>query len=98
MTLNQRLYQMGPEYSAICGHLHRALTTIEDAADFNPPSMSLHRLEIVMRCVIEAARDLENAHKVLKGREIPDSWQSGGPPNFFGREDRFAASVSAPRD
>ncbi len=89
MTLNERLDQIGPQYRAICEHLHRALTTIEDAADFNPPSMSLHRLETVMSYVIQAARDLEKVHKLLKGSEMPDLWQSGRPAKPLGSKDRF---------
>ena len=65
MTLNQRLDQMGPQYRAICGGLHRAVTIIEDAAGSNPPSMSASRLETVIRIIINLAADLEQAQKAF---------------------------------
>jgi hypothetical protein len=58
---------MGPQYRAICGRLYRALAIIEDAAGSNPPNISLSRLEIVIRMIIETGADLEEAHKALKG-------------------------------
>jgi hypothetical protein len=67
MTLNERLDQMGPQYRAICGRLHRALTMIENAAGSDPPNMSLTRLEAVIKLIIETGADLEKAHKTLKG-------------------------------
>jgi hypothetical protein len=66
MTLNERLDQLGPQYRAICGRLHRALLMIEAAARSDPPDMSLTRLEAVIKIIIETGADLEKAHKALK--------------------------------
>ena len=66
MTFNQRLDQMGPHYRAASGNLSRALAIIEDAASSNPPYMSSDRLELVHKCVVEAAAELE-AQKGIKG-------------------------------
>jgi hypothetical protein len=66
MTLNQRLDQMGPHYRAVSGLLFRALAILEDAAGSNPPYMSPDRLELVHKCVAEAAAELE-AQKELNG-------------------------------
>jgi hypothetical protein len=66
MTLNQRLDQMGPHYRAASGLLSRALAIIEDAEGSNPPYMSPDRLELVHKCVVEAAAKLE-AQKGLRG-------------------------------